>query len=67
MYNTIQNMINEVTGTTQEERHSKQHREEQACKRRLEAMTKKRLKEQNRKEKVKIYTEECTNEHYTAK
>lgn len=48
-YNAIQAQINQLTNTTSEERHSKQHREQQACERRLKQMQIKREKEQKRK------------------
>ena len=48
-YSEIQAHIDEITNTTQEERHTKQHRESQACQRRLEAMKIKREKQERRK------------------
>lgn len=48
-YRAIQNMIDELTNTTQEERHSKQHREQLACERRLKQMAINREKEAKRK------------------
>ena len=48
-YRAIQNMIDEVTNTTQQERHSHQKREQQACERRLKQMAIKREKEAKRK------------------
>lgn len=48
-YRAIQNMIDELTNTTQEERHGKQFREQQACERRLKAMQLKRDKAEKRK------------------
>jgi len=44
-YREIQHQIDELTKTTQEERHSKQHREQLACERRLKQMQLKREKE----------------------
>lgn len=48
-YNAIQAQINELTKTPSEERHLKQHREQQACERRLKQMQIKREKELKRK------------------
>lgn len=48
-YSEIQNMIDELTNTTQQERHSHQHREQLACERRLKQMAIKREKEAKRK------------------
>lgn len=48
-YRAIQNMIDEITNTTQQERHSHQHREQLACERRLKQMAVKREKEAKRK------------------
>jgi hypothetical protein len=47
-YREIQQSIDELTGTTQEERHGKQYREQQACERRLKQMRLKREKQQRR-------------------
>jgi len=44
-YREIQHQIDKLTNTTQEERHSKQHREQLACERRLKQMQLKREKE----------------------
>lgn len=49
-YREIQHQIDELTKTTQEERHSKQHREQLACERRLKQMQLKREKQQKRLE-----------------
>ena len=44
-YREIQHQIDNLTNTMQEERHSKQHREQLACERRLKQMQLKREKE----------------------
>lgn len=52
-YEQIQNMIDELTNTTQQERHSHQHREQLACERRLKQMAIKREKQIKRKAMIK--------------
>jgi hypothetical protein len=49
-YIEIQHQIDELTNTTQHERHNKQHREQIACERRLKQMQLKREKQQKRLE-----------------
>jgi hypothetical protein len=49
-YNEIQYQIDQLTNTTQDERHGKQFREHQACERRLKQMQIKRDKAEKRKE-----------------
>jgi hypothetical protein len=49
-YRKIQWQIDQLTNTTQEERHGKQFREQQACERRLKQMQIKRNKAEKRKQ-----------------
>jgi len=49
-YNEIQYQIDQLTNTTQDERHGKQFREQQACERRLKQIQTKRNKVEKRNE-----------------
>lgn len=57
-YREIQYQIDKLTNTTQEERHSHQHREQQACERRLKQMAIKREKEAKRKSMIQAAPKE---------